>query len=200
VIAKAQAAFDGGDFRWASELLKHAVYADADNAAARELLARSFEQLGYASEASTWRNFYLTGALELRLGAPETGVDRAAMLDMLQHTPVERFLEAMAASLNAEKAGDTALTINLVFSDLGESWVLRLANGVLHHYPMPPVADANATLTVSKDFFLRLLTGGAGASDLLLSDAVSIEGSRIDLGRFLRLVDKAPGTFPIVTR
>jgi alkyl sulfatase BDS1-like metallo-beta-lactamase superfamily hydrolase len=200
VIAKAQAAFDSGDFRWASELLKHAVYADADNTAARELLARSFEQLGYASEASTWRNFYLTGALELRLGAPETGVDRAAMLDMLQHTPVERFLEAMAASLNAEKAGDTALTINLVFSDLGESWVLRLANGVLHHTPMPPVADANATLTVSKDFFLRLLTGGAGASDLLLSDAVSIEGSRIDLGRFLRLVDKAQGTFPIVTR
>jgi len=200
VISKAQLAYDEGDFRWASELLKHAVYADADNAAARELLALSFEQLGYASESSTWRNFYLTGAFELRVGAPRTGVDRAAMLDMLQHTPIERFLEAMAASLNAEKAGDLALTINIVFSDLDESWVLRLANGVLHHYPTSPAADANATLTLSKDFFLRLLTGGAGASDLLMSDAVTIEGSRIDLARFLRLVDKAPGTFPIVTR
>lgn len=45
-----------------------------------------------------------------------------------------------------------------------------------------------------------MVTGGAGASDLLLSDDTDIEGSRIDLARFFRLLDKAPGTFPIITR
>jgi alkyl sulfatase BDS1-like metallo-beta-lactamase superfamily hydrolase len=76
----------------------------------------------------------------------------------------------------------------------------RRAEGVLHHHSHAPAADANATLTLSKPFFLRLMTGGAGATDLLTSDEVSIEGSTIDLARFLRLLDKAPGTFPIVTR
>ncbi len=200
VVAKARLAFEAGDYRWASELLKHAVYADAGNIAARELLAQSFEQLGYASESSTWRNFYLTGAFELRQGTPETGMDRAAMIDLLEHTPGERFLEAMAASLDAETAGDLALTINLVFADQDESYVLRLANGVLHHWRRAPDLEADATLTVSKAFFLGMVTGGVGAADLLMSDEVDIDGSRIDLGRFLRLIDKPAGTFPIVTR
>ncbi|MGZ5236846.1 MAG: alkyl sulfatase C-terminal domain-containing protein, partial [Caldimonas sp.] len=60
--------------------------------------------------------------------------------------------------------------------------------------------DANATLTLTRGFFLKMMTGGSGAKDLLLSDQTKIEGSRIDLGRFFALIDKAPGTFPIVTR
>jgi alkyl sulfatase BDS1-like metallo-beta-lactamase superfamily hydrolase len=200
LLAIAQAAYDAGDYRWSSELLKHAVHADADDAAARELLARSFEQLGYASESATWRNFYLMGAFELRRGGPETGMDRAAMMDLLKHTPSERFLEAMAASIDAEAAGDLALTINLVLTDLDETWVLQLENGVLHHRLLAADPTADATLRVSKPFFLRLMTGGAGATDLLTSDEVAIEGSTIDLARFLRLLVKAPGTFPIVTR
>jgi len=200
VVAAAQQAFDAGEFRWAGELLKHAVYADPKNRAASELMARSFEQMGYMAESAPWRNFYLTGALELRQGPPDKGIPSSALLDMLQHTPIERFLEAMAANLNGPKAAETSLKINLVFSDLGESYVLRIGNGVLHHHRAPPAADANATLQLTKPFFLQMLTGGAGAKDLLLSDQTKIEGSRIDLGRFFALLDKAPGNFPIVTR
>jgi alkyl sulfatase BDS1-like metallo-beta-lactamase superfamily hydrolase len=196
----AQQAFDAGDFRWAAELLKHAVYADADNTAARELLARSFDQLGYLAEAASWRNFYLTGALELRQGTPEQGISRALLIDLLQHAPIERFLDAMAASLNGPDAVGVEITINLVFSDLNESYVLTLDNAVLHHRKAPPDPAANATLTLTKDFFLRMVTGSAGASDILLSDDTDIDGSRIDLARFFRLIDKAPGTYPIVTR
>ena len=38
------------------------------NSAARELGADALEQLGYQSEAATWRNAYLAGAMELRGG------------------------------------------------------------------------------------------------------------------------------------
>ncbi len=200
VVAAAQQAFDAGEFRWAAELLKHAVYADPQHRAASELMARCFEQMGYMAESAPWRNVYLTGALELRQGPPDKGIPSSALLDMLQHTPIERFLEAMAANLNGPKAADASLKINLVFSDLGESYVLQIGNGVLHHRQAPPAGDANATLQLTKPFFLRMLTGGAGAKDLLLSDQTKIEGSRIDLGRFFALLDKAPGNFPIVTR
>jgi alkyl sulfatase BDS1-like metallo-beta-lactamase superfamily hydrolase len=200
VVAAAQQAFDAGEFRWAAELLKHAVYADPKNQAASELMARSFEQMGYMAESAPWRNFYLTGALELRKGPPAQGIPSSALLDMLQHTPIERFLEAMAANLNGPKAADSNLKINLVFTDLGESYVLQLGNGVLHHRRAPPAADANATLQLTKPFFLQMMTGGAGAKDLLMSDQTKIDGSALDLGRFFALLTKAPGNFPIVTR
>ena len=44
---------------------------------------------------------------------------------MLQHTPIERFLERMAASIDGKKNEDVKLTVNLVFSDLKESHVLK---------------------------------------------------------------------------
>ncbi len=200
VIAHAQAAYDQGDFRWTAEALKHVIYADPANARAAELQARAFEQMGYLAEATTWRNAYLTGAQELRQGPPARGIDPASIRDMLVQTPPERFLERMAASIDGAKAADMAMTINLVFSDSGQSYVLRLADGVLHHRARPPAPEAVATLTLTRAFFVDMMTGRVGARELLLSDQASIDGSRIGLARFLALMEKAPGNFAIVTR
>src|SRR6185436_16295005 len=73
-VAAAQAAYDKGDYRWAAELLNHAVFGAPDHQGAKDLLARTYDQLGYQSEAATWRNSYLTAALELRNGPPKKGV------------------------------------------------------------------------------------------------------------------------------
>jgi alkyl sulfatase BDS1-like metallo-beta-lactamase superfamily hydrolase len=200
VVAAAQTAFDAGEYRWAAEVLKHAVYADPKHKAAGELMARAFEQMGYMAESAPWRNFYLTGALELRQGTPAKGITIDMLLDMLQHAPIERFLERMAASLDGTKAADSQLKLNLVFRDLNESYVLQIENGVLHHRKAPPAKDANATLTLTKPFFLQMMTGKAGAKDLLMSDQTQIDGSTIDLARFFSMIEKAPGVFPIVTR
>lgn len=198
-VAAARTAYEDGDYRWAAELLKHAVYADPGDDAARLLLAEAFAQLGYQAEASSWRNVYLTGALELRHGPPKQGVPREAFLELLQYTPIERFLEAMAASIDGRRASELALRINLVFTDLQDSYVLWLENGVLQYRRSAPDPAANATLKLSKAFFLRMMTGSAGPVALLSSAETDIEGSTIDLARFLRLMDEAPGTFAIVT-
>ncbi len=201
MVAAARKAYDVGDFRWSAELLKHAVYAEPNHAEAKELLARTFEQMAYMAESAPWRNFYLTGAFELRNGAPKKGKSLDMMKDMLQQTPIERFLERMAASLDGTKAADSNLKINLVFSDLAENYLLWIENAVLHFRKIQQAEpDANATLTLTKAFFLKMMTGQAGASDLLFSGDVKVDGSKIDLGRFLLMIEKAPGTFPIVTR
>lgn len=200
LLAAAQKAFDGGDFRWAAELLKHAVYAEPKDRAASELLARSFEQLGYLAESAPWRNVYLTGALELRQGPPDKGLALTQAMDMLEHAPIEAFLARMAASLDGARAADSRLGVNLVFSDLKESWVLRIENAVLHFRRAPPDPNAHATLTLTKPFFLKMMTGGAGAMALLTSEQTRIEGSTMDLGRFFALLEKPGGNFPIVTR
>ena len=43
-----------------------------------------------------------------------------------------------------------------------------------------------------------MVTGQAGAKDLLLSKEARVRGSKIALGRFFSLLDKHPGTFAIV--
>ncbi|RTL71124.1 MAG: MBL fold metallo-hydrolase [Hyphomicrobiales bacterium] len=200
LLAAAQKAYDAGDFRWAAEVLKHLVYAEPQRADAAELQARAFEQLGYMAESGPWRNFYLTGALELRQGPPQKGLSLELATDLLRHTPVERFLERMAASLNGQRAAEVATKINIVLPDIGESHVLKIENAVLHHHKAPPANDADATLKITKGMFLRLMTGQAGALDLATSSEAQVEGSRLALGKFFLLFDKAPGTFPIVTR
>jgi alkyl sulfatase BDS1-like metallo-beta-lactamase superfamily hydrolase len=199
-VAAAQAAFDKGDYRWSAELLNHAVFGTPDSTAAKELLARTYEQMGYLSEAATWRNSYLSAAAELREGPPKKGIDRSYAIDMLMQTPVERYLEAMAASLDGPAAEGRDLKINLVLSDKKESYVLWIENAVLHFKKASPAADANATLTLTKSIFIKMMAGTAGVKDTLLSDDLKFEGSKIDLVRFFTLFDKAPGTFAVVTK
>jgi alkyl sulfatase BDS1-like metallo-beta-lactamase superfamily hydrolase len=199
LIAAAQGAYDKGDYRWAAELLSRAVFADPKQKDAKQLLAKTYEQLGYMSESAPWRNFYLTGAYELRHGVPDKGVTPVMLLDMLAHTPIERFLEAMAANLNGPAAESANFKINLVFSDSKESYVLWIEHAVLHFRPGPIEADANATLTLTKPLFLKMVVGTAGVKDTLMSDELKIGGSKIDLVRFFALIDKPTGTFPIVT-
>ena len=199
-VAAAQTAYDKGDYRWAAELLNHAVFGDPSSKAAKELLAKTYDQMGYMSEAATWRNSYLTAAAELRNGPPAKGVSRAGFVEMLMQTTVERFLEAMAAGLDGPTADGKNLKVNLVLSDIKESYVLWIENAVLHYKKAAPATDANATLTLTKSIFIKMMAGTAGVKDTLLSDDLKIDGSKIDLARFFGLIDKAPGTFAIVTK
>ena len=198
VLEKAQASFDRGEYRWVAEVLNHLVFAEPGNEQARALLARTYDQLGYQSESAPWRDEYLTGAYELRHGAPEKGVDIATSLDMLRHTPVPRFLDAMGVRLNGPEAEGKDMTVNLVFSDLNESYVLNIRNAVLHHHRgTDPKADA--TLKLTHELYLKMLVGKAGLKDTLMSDDLEVKGSRLDLVRFFSLFDKPVGTFNIVT-
>lgn len=198
-VAAARSAFDRGDYRWTAELLNHVVFAQPGNRAAIDLLARTYEQMGYMAEAATWRNSYLTAANELRNGPPKKGIDRSYTIDLLGQTPIERFLDAMAAGLNGPAAEGKDLKINLAISDTRESFVLWIENAVLHHRKAAPAANANATLTLTKEIFIRMMAGTAGLKDMLVSEDLKITGSTLDLLHFFALFDKAQGTFAVVT-
>jgi alkyl sulfatase BDS1-like metallo-beta-lactamase superfamily hydrolase len=114
-------------------------------------------------------------------------------------TPTNHFLDAMAAGLDGPSAEGKDITINLVFSDTGESYVLWIENAVLHHRKADPAANANATVTLTRNLFIKMVAGTAGVKDTLMNSELKIDGSRIDLVRFFSLIDRAPGTFAIVT-
>ena len=198
VVKESQKSFDRGEYRWVAEILNHVVFAQPRNKNARELLARTYDQLGYVAESAIERNLYLTGALELRSGENGIGVDRTKGIDLMTSTPVENYLTVMAASLDGLAAEGKELKINLVFSDIKESYVLWIENCVLHHRKAVPEMDANATLTLTKGVFLKMMLGKADVKDIL-SDKVKVKGSKIDLIRFFTLFKRPPKTFTIVT-
>ncbi len=199
VRRKAQAAFDRGEYRWVATLLDHLVFADPDDAAARELLAHAYDQLGYQAESGPWRDVYLSGAYELRHGVQDAPLQLASAMGLLRHVPLDLFFASMAARIDGSRAAGKQLTLNFDFTDLGENYVLTLENGVLHHARGAPDPKAAASVKLTREFLLRLATQQAGLRELLFSDELAVEGSRIELLGFFSLLDKPEGAFPIVT-
>jgi len=199
LLDNARAAYAEADYRWAAELLNHLVFADPADTEAKALLAACYDQLGYQAESGPWRDVYLSAAFELRHGPPEQGLNIAAMEDVLRQTPVRRFFDSMAVRLNGPDADGVNLSVNFVFTDLGESYLLEIGNAVLHHRPSQPDTPADATLQLTHDMFLSMLTGQAGLKELLLSDEIELAGSRLDLLKFFSLLDRPDGRFNIVT-
>ncbi len=78
ILQRSKADFDKGEYRWVAEALKHVVFADPSNKDAKELLADTYEQMGYQAESGPWRSVYLQGAFELRNGVPAAGGLNAA--------------------------------------------------------------------------------------------------------------------------
>ena len=175
------------------------MFAEPGDAEARELLASAYDQLGYQAESGVWRAVYLSGAQELRHGVQGSGLSPSSALGMLRHVPLEHFFAAMATRLDGPKAADEAMALNFVFTDLGETHVLTLENAVLHHAKGEPDPTAAATVRLTRDLFLRMATGEAGLRELIFSDELAVEGSRMRLLSFFSLFDRPDGRFPIVT-
>ncbi|MBP6682753.1 MAG: MBL fold metallo-hydrolase, partial [Halioglobus sp.] len=202
VVSAAQAAYDRGEYRWVAELLNHAVFADPENRAARELLASAYDQMGYMAESAIWRNFYLTGAQELRGDTAGIAPSPARAMVVLALAPVGSCLEAWAAALDGPGAEGKNLKLNLELTDAAAaeaSYVLWIENAVLHYRRSPPAADANAGIALPKAGFLKVLVGNAGIGDLLGDSGITVTGSKLDLLSFFRLLEKPPAGFPIVT-
>lgn len=199
VVRKARQSFDQGEYRWTAQVLNHVVFARPDHAEARALLARTYDQLGYRAESGPWRDIYLSGAHELRHGARGSAMDMKRSLGLLRHVPVARFFDAMAARLNGPDAVGEALTVNFHFTDLGQNHVLRIENAVLHHKRRPIDDNADVTLHLTRDFLLKLVTREAGLKEMIFSDDLDVDGSRLKLLKFFSLLDEPAREFNIVT-
>ncbi|WP_425230404.1 alkyl/aryl-sulfatase [Sphingomonas sp.] len=185
LLATARAAYDAGDYRWVAELVNHLVFADPADADARALQADALEQLGYQAESGPWRDFYLSGAKELRAPLPKSGTPRQGSLNQLRALPAGQLLEALAVRVDAARAEDNRFVLG--FTDTGEAFEVELSNGVLHHRPakQPIVSLARPTLIA--------LVGG----EQQLGDA-AVEGDSAPLARLLACLDRFDFWFPLV--
>ncbi|MFE7463027.1 alkyl/aryl-sulfatase [Streptomyces sp. NPDC057499] len=197
VVGKARGSFDAGDFRWAAEVLSHVVFADPGHTAARELLADTFEQLGYGAENGTWRNFYLSGATELRDGRFGTPT-LAAAPDIVANLTPPMLFDALAIQIDGPRAWHERIDIDVMLTDTGARYRLRLSNGVLSHTAAPQKDAADVTLSATVRSLASLAGQGLTAQGLERA-GVRAEGDVSALGRLAALLDPGDRDFPIVT-
>jgi len=179
VLTMARESFEKGEYRWVAEVVGHVVFADPSNQAARELQADAFEQLGYQTESSTWRNAYLMGAQELRHGTPEYPIGSTASLDLIAGMTLPMIFNFFAVKIHGVNAADLELDLNLDIPDTGEKAVLRLSNGTLSH-SMVDREDGAPVLTITRDLLNRLV-----ANEIQLEQAV--EAGELEAGPGLEI-------------
>ena len=109
-LPKARVFVRDGDLRFAATLLNHCVFAEPDQRKPKELLAQVHEKLAYATENAVWRNFCLTGAMELREGvkAPSSTSDSS---DVKAALSVDQLIDAMSVRVDGPKAWDLDLAV-----------------------------------------------------------------------------------------
>ncbi|WP_026931048.1 alkyl/aryl-sulfatase [Glycomyces tenuis] len=197
VVDAARTAFEAGDYRWAAEILGHAVFAEPGHAEASALLADTYEQLGYGAENGTWRNFYLSGATELREGNFGTPTETTSA-DMIGQLSPELFFAAIALQVDGPRAWDERLSIDVVLTDTGERYRLRLANGVLTHSSAPQSGDADATVTAPGRALPAIMVGGLDP-EKLAEAGIEISGDEGALRRLAAVLDPGDPDFAIVT-
>ena len=197
VLAAAQQAFDEGDYRWVAELLNRLVFAEPNNVMAKAQLAATYDQLGYQAESGPWRDVYLSGAYELRHGVQDTAILVENVAGLMQEVPIERILELVATLINGPEAEGVELTLNFNLTDRGRNYVLTLKNSVLNHRLAAIDPSANTTINLTHQLLLDILLKQVNARELLTTDALNIEGSGLDLIRFLALLQVPNASFAI---
>jgi alkyl sulfatase BDS1-like metallo-beta-lactamase superfamily hydrolase len=194
VTARAQAAIDAGEYRWAAMLLNQVVFAGGETMAAREMLAGVYTQLGYQAEAGTWRNIYLTGAQELRNG-PMKLPPLSLSADVLQATPADMLLDVIAVRINPEKALAAPMRVNLVLTDVNETHLITIRNGVMIHEKGIVDPKADGTVRLARfDMIVTMLAGVAPATR-----SIQTEGDSSLYGKLAGMVDPLEPNFNIVT-
>jgi alkyl sulfatase BDS1-like metallo-beta-lactamase superfamily hydrolase len=198
VLERARADFERGDYRWVAQVVNDVVFADPDNAAARELQADTLEQLGYQAESGPWRNFYLTAAQELRDGVRQLPTPNAASPDSVRAMSTALFLDYLAVRLNGSRAGDRSITLGLTLPDVGESWTLMVRNGALSHRTGVD-QDTDAAVTISRTDLNEVILRTAPLPDLIADGRATVEGDQQGLQDFIALLDDFEFWFNIIT-
>jgi len=198
ILARAKRDFAEGQYRFVATVLDKLVRLHPDNDEARHLLADSYEQLAYQSEGAGWRNVYLTGAQELRVGLMKDTLKTASQ-DVLLTMDMGAIFDFLAVRVDSRLAAkEGRLTLNLINRDDGSKYFVELSNGNLSNIKLDKLTDADATLSISKVAFFQLLNKQKSMKELMVAGHAEITGDPRVLGRILSSLVSFDEFFPIV--
>ncbi len=102
--------------------------------------------------------------------------------------PIDLFFAAMGARLMPERAGAAHESISVHFRDTDDHYVVTVRRGVaevVRGEPLPGTPTPLASITTDTDTWKRLALEQDSAAWALLGDHLDVDGSLLDLRRFL---------------
>lgn len=199
VLKKAKDYYDKGDFRWVAEVVNKVVFADPSNQAAKDMQADALEQLGYQAESGPWRNFYLTGAKELREGVKQLPTPDTASPDTVKAMDLDLFFDYLGMRLKGPEVEDKHITLNFDFTDLKQQYALEMVNGVLNHTEGMQAQNADAKITLTRETLNNLMLKQTTLKDAVAKGTIKVDGSEAKLEELMSYMDNFDFWFPIVT-
>jgi alkyl sulfatase BDS1-like metallo-beta-lactamase superfamily hydrolase len=197
VLKRAREDFKAGQYRWVASIASQLVFADPANKEARELGADAMEQLGYQSEAATWRNAYLLGAAELRNGVPRLP-GGAANAELLKGITIDLAFDFLGVRLNAPRAEGKRIVTNWNFTDLKQVYVTNLENSALTHTSGKLSDNADATVTLTRAAWDAISLKERTFIGSVTTGDVFVSGNPLKLGELFDLLDEFPSGFEVV--
>ena len=190
-MKKAHKEFKKGRYQWVAEFTNTVIFADPTNEEARNLCADALEQLAYQAESGTWRNCYLTAALELREGnqtANLPGNKQFARDIMVNLTPPMAF-DYMGILLNKHKLADEDYTIEFELTDTGETYTLFVRYGAILYMRGAQEKDADINVKCTGKMILMLISGSG--NDFIKKAEISGDTARFKA--FVKNLNNASG-------
>ncbi len=199
ILARAQADFDNGEFRWVAQVASQLVFAEPDNQAARHLAADAFEQLGYQAESATWRNAYLYGAQELRHGVLQLPPRPLLSPDLMDAIDTSTLFDYMAVRLIPEKVAGQSFVCNWFIRDRVEEVMLTLCHATLSHLMGKHADEAVASVSLDHKTLSDLLVGHVDFAAALEAGDIVIDGDQAAIANLIETLDTFTFMFNVVT-
>ena len=203
IIARGRELAAQGKYLHATEILNRLVFAEPKNQPARQLLADTYEQLGYQAESTSVRNSFLQGAFELRNGLPGGVPPRSTGPDVVRAMSTGQWLDFLGISLDPKKAEGLHYTLNLVTPDNGEKYAVELNNATLTNIEGFQAPRADLTLTINRADLNRVMMGVATFDQLAGEGKARFDGDRSVIAKLRDLLvsftpdfEILPGTAP----
>jgi len=155
--------------------------------------------MGYQSESAPWRNFYLTGAQELRNGVKPLPAASTASPDIIAAMSVDMVFDYLSLRLNGPKANGMVMTMNWKFPDINQQYRVTLNNSVLNYFPGEAADKADITLTLNRPKINDLVLGKQTYHDAIKEGSIKIDGDPAKLDAFFSLLEPFDFWFNIVT-
>ena len=203
VLDKARVDFEAGDYRWVAQVCNWLVFANPSDTAARELGADALEQMGYQTESSVWRGFFLMGAQELRQGTPPLkGLRAAAPADVLKALTPQMVLDLCGVKLHGRRAAEARahFVFDIEFEE-GLSTRLCVRDGVVVHTKRragETGGPAQATIRTTAYAFAQVANELSTLDDQLTAGHIAIDGDVDAVRSYFTFLDQFELFFPII--
>ena len=187
------------------EILNKLVQAQPKNQKAKDLLADTFEQLGYQYESTSMRNVHLAAANELRAGIKKGSAFKSSGPSVIKAMTTEQWLDAIGIRVDGSKADGMAFTINFVTPDTDGQHIIEMSGGTLTNIKGYQAEKPDLTITINRSDLEDVMMGKVTFDDQIKAGKAKLAGNtkvydqlKSVLIQFDTLFEIMPGTKEVI--